>query len=123
MRALLNLALPVIVWIGLALIIPLMVNVWLKIVLPILQKTVPEPWLVKMLVVMTANNVVLIVAHPVLNLIPVLMPQQLNVAISVIIATPLAHQALLLLILEPLVLKTNVDSLVKNVLPLVLRVA
>ena len=123
MRALLNLALPVIVWIGLALIIPLMVNVWLKIVLPILQKTVPEPWLVKMLVVMTANNVVLIVAHPVPKIIPVLMPQQLNVAISVIIATPLAHQALLLLILEPLVLKTNVDSLVKNVLPLVLRVA
>ena len=123
MRALLNLALPVIVWIGLALIIPLMVNVWLKIVLPILQKTVPEPWLVKMLAAMTANNVALIAVHPVLNLIPVLMPQQLNVAISVIIAAPLAHQALLLLIPALSALIMNADNLVKNVLPLVLRVA
>ena len=94
MRALLNLALPVIVWIGLALIMPLMVSVWLKIALPILQKTVP-----------------------------VLMPQQLNVAISVIIATPLAHQALLLLIPALSALIMNADNLVKDVLPLVLRAA
>ena len=123
MRALLNLALPVIVWIGLALIIPLMVNVWLKIVLPILQKTVPEPWLVKMLAAMTANNVVLIVAHPVLSLIPVPMPRQLNAETSVIIATPLAHQALLLLIPALSALIMNADNLVKDVLPLVLRAA
>ena len=66
-----------------------------------------------------ANNVVLIVVHPVPKIIPVLMPQQLNVAISVIIATPLAHQALLLLIPALLVLIMNVAKLVKDVLPLV----
>ena len=123
MRDLLNLALLVIVWIGLVLIIRLMENVLKKIALPILQKTVPEPWLVKMLVVMTANNVVLIVAHPVLNLIQVLMPQQLNAAIRAIIATLLVLLVLLLLIPELLVLKTNVVSLVKNVQQLVLPVA
>ena len=43
MRDLLNLALLVIVWIGLVLIIRLMENVLKKIALPTLQKTVPEP--------------------------------------------------------------------------------
>ena len=102
MRALSTLALPVIVWIGLALIIPLMVNVWLKIALLTLQKTVPEPWLVKMLAAMTANNVVLIVAHPVLNLIPVPMPRQLNAVQLVITAILLVLQVVQPLILEHL---------------------
>ena len=122
MRALSTLALPVIVWIDLALIMPLMVSVWLKIALLTLQKTVPEPWLVKMLVVMTANNVVLIVAHPVLNLIPVLMLQPPNVAqlvTTAILLVPLvpAHP-----IQEHPWVLTNADNLVKNVTHLVLRV-
>ena len=66
-----------------------------------------------------ANNVVLMYVHPDLKIIPVLMPQRQNVAINVITATPLAHQALLLLIPALLVLIMNVAKLVKDVLPLV----
>ena len=107
MRALLNLALPVIVWINPALIIRLMVNVLRKIVLLTPHQLVQVPWLVKPLVAATVNNAVPIVVHPVLKIIPVLMPQLPNAAISVFIAIHLALLVLPLLIPALSVLITN----------------
>ena len=72
--------------------------------------------MVKMLAVMTANNVVPIVVPLVQSLIPAPMPQQLNAVTNVITAILLARQALLPPIQVLLVLKMNADNLVKNVL-------
>ena len=116
MRDLLNLALPVIVWIGLVLITRLMENVLKKIVRQIHRQLAQGMLSEKRLAAVIVKNAVMIVVPLVQSLIPAPMPQQLNAVTNVITAILLARQALLPPIQVLLVLKMNADNLVKNVL-------
>ena len=123
MKASLTLVLRDIVWTSLALIIRLMVNVSKKIAPPIHLRLVPVPLSAKPLAAEIVNNVVPIIVLPALKTTQVLTLRQQNAATNVTTAIPLVLPVHLLLIPEPLVLKTNVVSLVKNVRPPVLQVA
>ena len=92
MRDLLNLALPVIVWIGLVLITRLMENVLKKIVRQIHRQLAQGMLSEKRLAAVIVKNAVMIVVPLVQSLIPAPMPQQLNAVTNVITAILLARQ-------------------------------
>ena len=123
MRGLLSLVLRDIVWTSPVLITRLMVNVSKRIVRQIHHRLVPVPLSVKPLAAEIVNNVVPIIVLPALKTTQVLTLRQQNAATNVTTVILLVLPVHLLLIPEPLVLKTNVVSLVKNVRPPVLQVA